>query len=110
SSAQLRTSDRVDGSRTTTRTNTQGGAMNQLLERVRPLIDMNIPTELLLLGLDRTTRYTDTQVGEAMRYVITAGDLGEEQEEIEFIPLPEPAEAPVQEPSPEPAPAEPVPA
>lgn len=82
--------------------------MNPLIERVQPLIDMHIPTELLLLGLDRTTRYTDTEVGEAMRHVITAGDLGEEQEEIEFIPLPEPAEAPVKEPSP--APAEPVPA
>ena len=84
--------------------------MNQLLERVRPLMNMNIPTEVLLMGLDRTTKYTDTEVGEAMRHVITAGDLGEEQEEIEFVPLPEPAEAPVQEPSPQPAPAEPVPA
>lgn len=82
--------------------------MNPLIDRIRPLVDLNYPTELLLLALDRTTRYTNTEVGEAMRYVITAGDLGEEQEEIEFIPLPEPAEAPVQEPSP--APAEPVPA
>lgn len=81
--------------------------MNPLIDRIRQVIDL--PVWWLIDAIDRTTRYTDQQKEEAMRYVIiTAGDLGEEQEEIEFIPLPEPAEAPVQEPSP--APAEPVPA
>lgn len=81
--------------------------MNPLIDRIQQVQDL--PVWWLIEAIDRTTRYTDQQKEEAMRYVIiTAGDLGEEQEEIEFIPLPEPAEAPVQEPSP--APAEPVPA
>src|SRR5699024_7414224 len=37
----------------------RGGAVSQLLERVRPLVNMNIPTEVLLMGLDRTTKYTE---------------------------------------------------
>lgn len=84
--------------------------MNTLIERLQPVRDL--PIWWLAHAINRTTRYTDEEKAEAMRYIntITAGDLGEELEEVEFIPLPEPAEAPVQEPSPEPAPAEPVPA
>ncbi len=87
--------------------------MNPLIEGIRPLINDNIPTEWIALSINHTPKFTDAQKDEAMTYLyttITGGDLGEEQEEIEFVPLPEPAEAPVQEPSPEPAPAEPVPA
>ena len=85
--------------------------MNPLIERIQQVQDL--PVWWLIEAINRTTRYTDTEKEQAMRYVrriITAGDLGEEQEEIEFVPLPEPAEAPVQEPA-APTPAEePVPA
>ena len=80
--------------------------MNQLIEKLRPVTDL--PTWWLTHAINRTTRYTQTEKDEAMTYIqtITAGDLGEEQEEVEFVPLEQPAEAPV-----EPAvPAEPVPA
>lgn len=83
--------------------------MNQLIEKLRPVTDL--PTWWLTHAINRTTRYTQTEKDEAMTYINTftrptAGDLGEEQEEVEFVPLEQPSEAPV-----EPAvPAEPVPA
>lgn len=85
--------------------------MNQLLERVRPLMNMNIPTEVLLMGLDRTTRYTDKEVGEAMRHVIKNADIGETtEEEITVVPLTAPSEVPAEPAVPSVPVEEPVPA
>lgn len=84
--------------------------MNTLIDRLQPVRDL--PTWWLAHAINRTTRYTDEEKAEAMRYIntIRGADIGEEGEEIEIVPLPEPAEAPITEPA-APTPAkEPVPA
>lgn len=76
--------------------------MNPLIDRIKQVIDL--PTEWLIEAIDRTTRYTDQQKEEAMRYVIRNADIGE-TEEIEIVEIPEPVEVPMPEPVEEPVPA-----
>lgn len=85
--------------------------MDDLTLKVAVLIGDNIPADWIAHAIHRTTRHTQNEKEQAMTYLNTftrptAGDIGEEQEEVEFVPLEQPSEAPV-----EPAvPAEPVPA
>ena len=76
--------------------------MSDLIDRIRPLIDMCIPTDWLMHAIARTTRYTDTEKEQAMQYVIRNADIGE-TEEIEIVEVPEPVEVPQPEEEPVPA-------
>lgn len=83
--------------------------MSDLTLKVAVLIGDNIPSDWIAHAIQRTTRYTTTEKEQAMTYLNKftprSADIGEE-EEIEIVEMPEPAETP----APVEVPAEPVPA